>query len=60
MLVNVDKTKAMLITKPTIRQTLHAMPPFNAGNRQILFVRQICYQMSIDDEWTLNPEYKTV
>ena len=59
--LNVQKTKAMFICNKVKCDLLGNPAPFNAGNRQILFVSKYCYLGSIiDNEMTMLHEYKAL
>ena len=61
LLLNATKSKAMLICNNTMRQYVGCPAPFNAGNRQIMFVHGYCYLgCVINDELTISDEYKAV
>ena len=51
----------MLLCNPASRQRLGCPAPFNAGNRQIMFVRSYCYLgCVINDDLNVTSEYKSV
>ena len=60
LLLNSEKTKAMVI--PSKRnQVRNGYAHFNAGNRQIKFVKQFSYLgVLLDNEMSLSPFYKSV
>ena len=61
LLLNASKSKAMLICNSRIRQLIDCPAPFNAGNRQIMFVHNYCYLgCVINDELSIVNEYKAV
>ena len=61
LLLNADKTKCMIIAnKGKLKSTLNPAP-FNAGNRQIMFVKRFSYLgIILDEELLLEPLYKNV
>ena len=61
LLLNASKSKAMLICSPPMRQRIGCPAPFNAGNRQIMFVHSYCYLgCVINDVLSIENEYKAV
>ena len=61
LLLNVNKTKAMIIGNRCKLNTLIDPAHFNAGNRRIMFVKQFTYLgIVLDEELSLTPLYKDV
>ena len=61
LLLNASKSKAMLICNRNARAVIGDPAPFNAGNRQIMFVHNYCYLGCVlNDEFTITNEYKAV
>ena len=61
LLLNVNKTKAMITGNQCKLNGLVDPAHFNAGNRQIMFVKQFSYLgIVLDNELILNPLYKDV
>ena len=61
LLLNTSKSKAMLICNTQARQRIGCPAPFNADNRQIMYVHSYCYLgCLINDELTVENEYKSV
>ena len=61
LVLNASKSKAMLICNSNVRPIIGDPAPFNAGNRQIMFVHSYCYLgCVINDELTIANEYKAV
>ena len=59
--LNASKSKAMLICSKANRCMIGDPAPFNAGNRQIMFVHNYSYLGSVlNDELTLENEYKVL
>ena len=59
--LNASKSKAMMICNKAARAVIGDPAPFNAGNRQIMFVHNYCYLgCVINDELTLANEYKAL
>ena len=59
--LNASKSKAMLVCNSNDRIVIGDPAPFNAGNRQIMFVHSYCYLgCVINDELTILNEYKAV
>ena len=61
LLLNASKSKAMLICSPPMRQGVGCPAPFNAGNKQIMFVHSYCYLGCVNnDVLSIENEYKAV
>ena len=61
LVLNASKSKAMLVCNSRDRTVIGSPAPFNAGNRQIMFVRSYCYLgCLVNDELTVLNEYKAV
>ena len=61
LLLNVNKTKSMIIGNKAKLNVLNDPAPFNAGNRQIMFVKQFTYLgIVLDDELLLGPLYRDI
>ena len=61
LLLNVNKTKAMVIGNKCKLRSLPDPAPFNAGNRQIMFVKRFIYLgIVLDGELLLDPLYKDI
>ena len=61
LLLNPSKSKAMLICNKNVRNIIGDPAPFNAGNRQIIFVHRYCYLgCIINNELSVSNEYKAV
>ena len=59
--LNADKTKCMIVANKGKLKYMHDPAPFNAGNRQIMFVNRFSYLgIILDDELLLEPLYKNV
>ena len=59
--LNASKSKAMMICNKNTRSVIGDPAPFNAGNRQIMFVHSYCYLGCVmNDELTLVNEYKAL
>ena len=59
--LNAEKTKCMIVANRGKLKSLIDPAPFNAGNRQILFVKRFSYLgIVLDDELLLEPLYKKV
>ena len=59
--LNAEKTKCMIVANRGKLKSLIDPAPFNAGNRQILFVKRFSYLgIVLDDELLLEPLYKNV
>ena len=59
--LNAEKTKCMIVANKGKLNTLDDPAPFNAGNRQIMFVHKFSYLgIVLDEEMLLEPLYKNV
>ena len=59
--LNVNKTKSMIVCSNRKNDEIGDPAPFNAGNRQIMFVKNVCYLGAIlDNAMTMALEYKAV
>ena len=59
--LNADKTKCMIVANTGKLNALQDPAPFNAGNRQIMFVNKFSYLgIVFDNEMLLEPLYKNV
>ena len=61
LMLNADKTKCMIVANKGKLKTTPDPAPFNAGNRQIMFVKRFSYLgIILDDELLLEPLYKNI